>query len=566
MNDMSMQKDDAKVWTNALDALFAPFNRSDAPGLVVGVAYGGRIIYRRGFGMASLEQSTANTPATRMSLGSSAKHFTSLAAMLLAEDGLLDIDASVRKYLPALPTLRAEPTLRRLMTHTGGYRDYLDLSFLCDGLAMKPRGYALAVELRQTEANFQPGERMLYCNGGYHLLATIVERVSGLEFGEFLHKRIFAPLGMTNTEAAQSDLEIHIGAATPHVSTPSGGYRRGVFPSEESKGDGAVISTVDDVLRWLAHMRGPHAVGTQDTWRQMFEHARLNNGSVVQYGLGLVRSMYRGVETIHHSGGIIGGSSQVLTIPGHALDIVIMSNGAPGVNPTELVNTIVDLVLGDDVLQPHRRVTHAKSSDYPGLVGRAYHSTSGFLISFGDQDGVLAFSMLGNYLMPLTATADELRLEYEDSGIGPFAVRVSAADATWGVPESLEISECGNFEQFRLVPSAVSPSIDTSGALVGAYRSPDMAADAEIYAESGELRMRVSDGFGTSISALAPLKPDLFTWKMQPPMLPIPGALNVETDCDRITGFRLDAARTRHVRFERVGASVVQRETGGGQS
>src|SRR5579871_5128602 len=121
-----------------LDALFAPWDRTDAPGLVVGIARRGAVIYRRGFGMASLEVGVANTPKTRMRVGSISKHFTCLLALLLAEEGKLDLEAPIRAYVPELTGPGGEPTLRQLMQHRGGSRCYLDLSFIGHGMATPP--------------------------------------------------------------------------------------------------------------------------------------------------------------------------------------------------------------------------------------------------------------------------------------------------------------------------------------------------------------------------------------------------------------------------------------------
>lgn len=539
----------------ALDAIFAPLNRSDAPGLVVGVALHGRPLYRRGFGMASLEHGVANTPATRMNLGSTAKHMTALAALLLVEDGKLDIDAPVNQYLPELAPLEPAPSLRQYMNHTSGHRCYLDLSFIGNGLAVKPAGYALAAQARQTGWNFPPGERMLYCNGGYHLLATVVARISGMSFERFLTERLFEPLGMRDTEAAANDFEIRLGAATQHVAQPGGGWRRGLFPAEEGRGDGGVLTTVDDMLRWLVHLRGPaRTVGSESSWTQMLAHTRLTNGSVSQYGLGLVRSDYRGVEVVHHSGGVIGGSCQMITVPAHELDVIIITNGAP-VDPSALANQVIDAVLGDGVLKPPRSVTHAKAADYPALLGRSYHSAqSGFLIGFGDSGGKLGFSVCGNYLMPLRREGDKLELGYEDAGVGPFTVRLEGLDFGEQAPAALAVAECGHFETFALLPSE-GPDVREAGSpLVGQYDVPDMDAKAEVsFTEEGVLHMRLADGFGVSTMVLKPLTLDVFSWKIDPPMLPIPGVLNVHRKDGRVTGFDVSVARTRNVRFVRRG-------------
>src|ERR1700712_1498519 len=111
---------DPKTGVAALDDVFQAVNRSDAPGVVVGVALHGKPVYRKAFGLASIEHGVANTPWTRMRIGSTSKHFTCLAALLLVEDGKLDLDAGVRTWLPELPEMTEEPTLRQFMTHTSG--------------------------------------------------------------------------------------------------------------------------------------------------------------------------------------------------------------------------------------------------------------------------------------------------------------------------------------------------------------------------------------------------------------------------------------------------------------
>src|ERR1700679_3389539 len=123
----------AKSVTEQLDALFGPGNRADEPGLVVGVVKDGATIYRRGFGMASLETSVANTPKTRMRIGSTSKHFTGLLALLLAEEDKLDLDAPIRPYLPELTGPGGDPSLRLLLQHRGGSRCFLDVSGIAHG-------------------------------------------------------------------------------------------------------------------------------------------------------------------------------------------------------------------------------------------------------------------------------------------------------------------------------------------------------------------------------------------------------------------------------------------------
>jgi len=539
----------AKTGVAALDGLFAAVNRSDAPGLVVGVAQHGQTVYRRGFGLASIEQGVANTAWTRMRIGSTSKHFACVAVLLLAEDGLVDVDASVRRYIPELPVLKGEPTLRQLMSHTGGYRCFLDIGFLSDGMAIRPKGAGLAAQVRQTDVNFAPGESMMYNNGGYHLLAHVIARVSGKPFEQFLQDRIFTPLAMRDTASVPSDFEIHRGVATLHVPLPAGGYRRGIFPTEEILAEGAMISTIDDMLRWLAHLRGPRTVGSESTWAQMTTPARLNNGTVNPYALGLMRHDYRGVEVIHHAGSVIGGACQMLTVPSHALDIIIISNGASA-HPTELANQVVDAMLGDALTAAP--IARPATERFKSLLGARYHSAeSGLVIGFGDADGKLGLNVLNNHPIPLRDDGDALRIGFQDIAAGPLVVPVAQLED--GPPDVLTFIESGTSSRYVRLPQAAPALAEVGPALVGRYRSTDLDSDAEIRFDGELLNLHVFGAFATSVMTLEPFTADVFGWSCADPNLPIRGVFNAEREGDRVARFFLDTVRSRHIRFDRVG-------------
>jgi len=533
---------------SALDEIFAPVNRADAPGLVVGVARHGRPLYRRGFGLASLELGVANTPWTRMRIGSTSKHFTCLAVLLLAEDGRLDVDAGIRRYVPELPALADEPTLRQLMTHSGGQRCYLDVGFLSDGMAIKPEGVALATQVRQSEVNFAPGEKTLYNNGGYHLLSHVVERVGDLPFERFLEERIFAPLGMVDTRSIPSDFEIHRNMATLHVAQPDGRWRRGIFPTEEVRGEGAMASTVDDMLRWLAHLRGPHTVGSEATWAQMTTPVRLANGTVVPYALGLMVHDYRGVRVIHHAGGVIGGSCQMLTVPEHALDVIIMTNGAP-VSAVELANRVIDATLGDALPRPPEE--RATTGRFAAVLGKRYYARdSGFLAGFGDAGGKLGLCLMNNPPMPLRDEGDTLRLGFEDIAMGPFTLRTADIADQAEAPAALELTESGHVLRLQLLPDAAPAQ--AVACLRGRWRAPDLDADAVVLQEDGAWRLRVFGRYAVNEMVLEALSDDVVAIT-HPRMPQLRAALSVERRDGAVAAFRVSTGRTRGMRFERVG-------------
>lgn len=535
-----------------LDALFDPFASDAAPGLVVGVARHGEQLYRRGLGLASIEHGVANDPSLRMRIGSTSKHFASLAALLLAAEGKLNIDEPVTEILPELPPLRGVPTLRQFMNHTSGYRCSTDLAFIGSGMSRRPQGSLFAMQISQTDANFAPGEGQLYCNGGYHLLSLAIERAAGQPFGEFLRDRIFAPLGMRDTELVPNDIKIVPRMATMHLPLPDGGWQRGLLPADDVLGEGGIVSTLDDMLRWLAHLRGPKVVGDEESWGEMTASTQVR-GLQSPYGLGLYRLDYRGAEVITHGGGVPGGSCAMLTIPEHGLDIVMMGNGGPA-NLSDLQFRVVDAVLGDDL--PADDTAHPRAQDFPHLLGRQYHADSGALFGFDAVGDALGVSLFGSAPAPILRDCETtLQAGFAGIAAGPFVWKRAAvaADAGGKAPDVIEMEETGQSDLFTCLPN-IGPTIAESGAaLEGFYRSDDLGADAEIRL-SDRLELHVATHFGCTIFVLEPLSDHVLIARL----VDLPGftmACTMAVDGSR---FHLSGGRTRHLSFERIDRVTVK--------
>ncbi|MGQ7938409.1 serine hydrolase domain-containing protein [Paraburkholderia sp. D1E] len=537
----------------ALDDIFARFNRSDAPGLVVGIAQHGKLLYRRGFGLASVELAVANLPGTRMRIGSTSKHFVCLAALLLAEDGKLDVDANIRAYIPELPVLAGEPTLRQLMTHTGGYRCYLDLSVLGNVGAMMEKGDAFRYQLLQQDANFAPGERMAYCNGGYHLLSIAIARASGMAFETFLKRRIFEPLGMVDTDSVPSDLTVVPGRATPHVSQPDGSYRRGVLPLEDLLGEGSIVSTAADMLIWLAHLRGTKRIGSEATWAQMLSPARYSSGVVGTYCLGLEREKYRGVEVIHHAGAVAGGASQMITVPAHELDIIVITNGAP-VSPTELAWQVIDRLLGDDALEaaPPR----VKTAELAGLLGRYWSQDTRTLVEILDDNGELGFNLLNSIALPVVA--DQSRYCVTFPGMGPLSFRHVPTSLLSDAPV-MELSNCGHVDRLVRLPDVPPPVAEFASGFIGNYVSNDLAASGTISFDGSEVSLAVRGVRSGWSSELQVISRDVAATSVKPGELSVPAVLVVEReDAGRVCSFRLSTTRSMNLHFARTDDNATQ--------
>ncbi|MDH0868284.1 serine hydrolase [Mitsuaria sp. GD03876] len=534
----------------ALDELLQGFNRGDAPGCVVGVAHRGQVLYRRAFGLASVELGIANQVHTRLRIGSTSKQFTCLAVLLLAEDGRLDIDAPIGTFFPEFTGPQGAPTLRQLMHHTGGLRCFLDLGLLTDGGRVRPAGAALASQRRQAEVNFLPGDNIAYNNGGYHLLSRVVEMVGGMPFEDFLRERILLPLGMRDTASVRSDLSIVPGLAALHVPVPEGGYRRGLFPSQEVLGEGGLVSTVDDLLRWMAHLREPTRVGNARTWRQMLTPARLNNGTTTPYAAGLMVHTYRGVDIVQHGGSVVGGSCLMATLPGQALDIVAIANGA-ALTP-KIFNGLIEAVLGDDVLGPPTR--HAMADDHRPMVGAVYHAPeSGLVVSFADVEGKLVLTPYHLGGAPLVDDGERLGVGFESMALGGFEVDKRSMATEGEAPERLFMTEAGTLRALRRVPPRAPTVADAAAGLLGRYRAPDLDAQARIVRDGDALRLEIDGPWGGHALALEPLTADLFKATFPTPMAITYGAsLEVERDGTRAVTLRLSSWRSRRVRFDRV--------------
>lgn len=542
--------------TKRLDEVFQAWNKSDAPGLVVGVALKGKAIYRRGFGLASIEHATANTPQTRMRIGSTSKHFAALAALLLAEQGKLDVDAAVRTYLPELTGTAGNPTLREMMLHTSGLRDPYDLPglFLHRGYAhMVSAGTGLEMSQRFSSSNYAPGERMVYCNNGYHLLSKVIERVSGESLEQFLKNHILDPLGMDDTELLPTDMRITPGIATLHLPQADGSYVRGVYPSGELLGSGGMISTIDDMLKWLAHLRGEKKVGSKRSWKQMLEKPRYSSGATGDYCLGLTREIYRGVEIIHHAGAVLGGTCQMLTVPAHALDIIIMCNRMDGSAPA-LALKVIDAVLAKSALKAPNNPLPAKK--FKALQGQWYsqrsHRVFGVMAhpQAPDQEPVLALSIHHALSGVLKKSAGGLAINNPGHGVVELHVPKTISKDL----KSLDISDSGHRERFVRLPQKITHAKQAFKGLTGRYRYADFDIEVAVTLEQGTYYLDLLPSYGQVRFKLEPWSDKVFGGSLTgTAFIPLPTnvTLVIERKAGKVSGLWLNNLRTRNLWLQR---------------
>ena len=315
-----------------VDAVFARFNEAGSPGCAVAVIQNHAIAYEHGYGRASIELDVPITPQTVFDIGSDSKQFTALALLLLERDGKLSLDDDVRRFVPQVPDYGTRITIRHLLTHTSGLRDYTDMMDL-DGHDTEDYTSdddALDIIARQRGVNFAPGDEWRYCNTGFFLASIVVKRASGQTLADFARDRIFVPLGMTSTQYLDDTTRIVPRRATAYSPRAGAGFRVNMSDWNQI-GDGSIQTTVEDLARWDENFYAPK-VGDARMIDAMQTAGTLNNGKRHEYGLGLLVDTYGGLKRVYHGGSWAGYRAQIMRFPEQRTSFVTLcnvSNAAP---------------------------------------------------------------------------------------------------------------------------------------------------------------------------------------------------------------------------------------------
>jgi CubicO group peptidase (beta-lactamase class C family) len=335
-----------------IDAVFARYT-PDGPGCAAGVFQNGKIVFAKGYGLANIEYGVPLTPATPMTTGSVTKQFTAAAIALLVEQKRLSLDDDVRKYVPELADYGKTITIRHLVHHTSGLRDWWALVSAAgmrsdDGYTL---GDVLAFAARQKGLNFDPGAEYTYSNTGYMLMAVVVQRVTGKTLRRFAADEIFTPLGMSVTHYRDDHNEPLKGRAfaySPNFAKP-GAYSINVW-NNDMVGQGGLVTTIEELQRWDENFYTGRVGGKGFLARQL-EQGTLNNGSMLPYAFGLMIGKYRGLATVDHSGSTGGYRADLIRFPALHTSVATLCNvstaDAPG-----LALRVADAVLASAFTEP----------------------------------------------------------------------------------------------------------------------------------------------------------------------------------------------------------------------
>jgi CubicO group peptidase (beta-lactamase class C family) len=334
-------------WQSSIDSLFAQWQRPHSPGVALAVVQGGKLRYSQGYGMANIKRGESIDSSTRFWIASTTKQFTAAGIYLLEAQKQLHLQHSIRQYLPQLPHVFQPVTLYHLLHHTSGIRDGFVLTALSKkGEDAYTNHNVLTYLQQQEQVNFEPGTEYEYNNGGYVLLALVIEKVAQTTFPEFLHQQVFLPLDMRHTYVSghyEPSEKLAEGYSTAGNSTTESAYKEVHFMGD-TYGSTGVLTTTGDLARWAAVLQQPERFPKfKGIVAKMLTPGKLNNGQEIGYGGGLETFSYRDRTVWEHFGTDAGFKANLVYFPSSHLSIIGLSNSATNYELSQKLYAVADV-------------------------------------------------------------------------------------------------------------------------------------------------------------------------------------------------------------------------------
>jgi CubicO group peptidase (beta-lactamase class C family) len=526
-----------------VDALFADYDNDHSPGCALGVIRDGEFAYRRGYGMANLELDVPISSHSVFRIGSTSKQFTAMAVALLAEEGKLALDDTLKEYYLAYPAWADDITIAQMIHHTSGLRDYLTLAELAgrgDDQDNYTTDWVIKMLARQRETNFPPGTQYLYSNSGYLMLGQIVERVSGQTLREFSQERIFGPLGMTHSHFHDDHTHIVPQRASGYAPTADG-YRISMT-TLDMVGDGGVFTTIDDLLLWDRNFyENRLGAGKPALIAEITTPGTLANGEPIEYAFGLIRETYRGQTLISHGGSFVGFRAELIRFPALRFSVAVLCNRSDAA-PWTLARKVADRFLADDLeplpeetFQPE--IVELDEEQLDKYVGDFWEPTEAFAAEVAVEDDKLwavhsperrnELVAIGENRFRMIGLPAEVIVEYELSGEGVESMRRFINGEARGsfTPFDRRIATAEELAEYR-----------------ADYFSPELDVDYLIRVSGDHLLLHVDDG---KTYDLTPMFDDTF----ENPDL---GAFEFLRGTNgKVSGLKVQSGRVRNLMFYR---------------
>jgi len=337
---------DAAPRIEAIDKFLKGLLADDEPGAAVLVMRGGEVVHEAGYGIGDVKKKTPITRLSQFRLASVSKHFTATCILLLAQEGELALDDSLREHFPDFPDYADAIQIRHLLHHTSGLKDYMGL-FAASLAPAEPTSLdTVALLAEQDSLRFGPGQKFEYSNSGYVTLAAIAEHVSGQTLADFAREHLFGPLGM--------EWSVYHDDQRPALPHRVRSYRRragGRWQDIDDHrlnvivGDGAVYTNLVDMARWVRALDAGTLL-SEELRTEAVTSGRLVDGTETGYGYGWQLGKFGGRPTIEHGGGWVGFRTYLLRIPSEKLAVVLLANFA-GAASNRWAREIARIVLGE---------------------------------------------------------------------------------------------------------------------------------------------------------------------------------------------------------------------------
>jgi CubicO group peptidase (beta-lactamase class C family) len=318
----------AQTWedtTAMLDKIMSRYT-DDHPGAQVAISRNGKIIYSAARGRADLDRNLPIDKTTKIEAGSVSKQFTAACILLLEQQGKLSLNDDIRKYLPEVPSYGNTITIRHMMNHVSGLKDWgsiVELGGSTRGTKPYTNENVLHVVSVQKTLNNKPNDEYIYSNSGFNLLAIIIQRVSGNTLAAFSKKYLFDPAGMKNTEW-RDDYKRNVPNRAIAYSQNAGNYRINM-PNENAYGNGGLLTTAEDLLLWNDfYLNGK--LGSPSLLANQLATTPFNNGRKNKYAAGLIIDTLYGLSYITHNGATAGYRANLDAFPQPGLSIAWISN------------------------------------------------------------------------------------------------------------------------------------------------------------------------------------------------------------------------------------------------
>jgi len=520
-----------------IDTIFQSYDTKTSPGCAVAVVQNGGVVFKKGYGLANLEYDIAISPTTIFDIASVSKQFAGLAISTLVEEGKIALDDDIRKYLPEVPDFGKTITIRHLVHHTSGLRDWpqalnvagwrWDETFSFQDIMRMVRF--------QTELDFEPGEKYMYSNTGYNLLAELVARVSGKSFREWTEVYIFKPLQMNASQFLEDHRKVIRNLAYSYARS---GDEFTKSPSAlTALGSSSLFTNVEDLSLWVIHFQ-KEVVAKNPVYLRMLEEGVLNNGDKTGYGFGLGIGKSGGLATVAHTGGWAGYRTAILNFPEENLSCIILGNTSDFDSYGKALD-VARVFLKEKYIEetgtsnakelPTVTVSEALAQKCVGM----YQLRPGWYVTITLEEGRLMTQANGEAKFPMEAKSDTV-----------YWIDAYHAAMTFVPDKNGEVNAL-RYKAIKSAPRIKPATIDSTqfGSYAGTYYSRELAAEYKVDFLNNKLmihHMRLGDFELLPDPAIA----DQFSST-------VAFIRFIRNDEKKVTGLTMSGGRVKNLRFDR---------------